>query len=149
MKKKLKIIIPTFVVVILITAIVILNIPYNLNKALRFDGSEQLIMSVSTMKNINGQPESNGEQFTFKKGSVEFTAIINLLDGYSYNLTTAKAIREASHDVTMIDIYGNNSGVYLSNFAGSNIIVNGKNYRMKQNKVEELLDKILAICGME
>lgn len=149
MQRKLKILIPTFIFLILVIVVVILNIPYNLNKALRFDKSEQITMSIIIMKNINGQPESNAEYFTFDKGSTEFLAINNLLGGYSYSLTTSKAIRKANHDVTIIEIYGNNSSVYISNFAGSNIMVNGKNYRMKQNNAEELLDKILAICKTE
>lgn len=71
-----------------------------------------------------------------------------MFDGYSYNLPIAKNITDKVDGIYMatITIFDNNStGLYLINSSGSNIIVNGTNYRMKQNKIEELIEKILEI----
>ena len=150
-KIKLKTIIPVVIVIILIAVIVIFNIPYNLNNALRFDENEQVVISVIVMKNVSGQTEDNAENFTFENGNAEFTAINELLKRYSYSLTTARDInKQVSGNMTTITILGdNNTGLFLINSTGSNITVNGKNYRMKQNKIEELIDKILNICGIQ
>lgn len=151
MKTKLKIIIPTSAAVILIAFIVIFNIPYNLNNALRFDDSEWITLSVTTMKNVGGRAEADAEDFTFEKGSIEFRAINELLDKYSFNITIAKDINKKVNGnmatITILD--NNNSGLFLINSTGSNIIVNGVNHKMKQNKIEELIENILDICGME
>jgi len=150
LKSKFKIIIPTSVAVILIAVIIILNIPFNLNNALRFNESEQIVISISTMKNVGGRAEAGTEIFNFEKGSAEFMAVNELLEAYSYNLTTAKDInRHISGNMTTITILGDNTGLFLINSTGSNITVNGANYRMKQNKIEELIDKILNICGIQ
>lgn len=151
MKPKLKIIISTSVAVILLTVTVILNIPHNLKNALNFDKSEQIIIAIVTSKNIGGQPILKAENFTFEKRSAEFTAINKLLDGYSYFSTAARDINgqvSGIYMATITIIDDNNSGLYLINSTGSNIIVNGTNYRMNQNKIEELIGKILGICGM-
>lgn len=151
MKTKLKIIIPASFAVILIAVIVMFNIPYKLNNALRFDDSEWIAVSVTTMKNIGGRAEANAEDFTFEKVSAEFTAINESLEKYSFNITTANDVnKKANGNMTTITILdSNNSGLFLINSTGSNIIVNGTNYRMKQNKMEELIDKILEICGIQ
>jgi len=153
LKTKLKIIIPASVAVILIALIVILNIPYNLDNALRFDDSEWLSITVVIAENVNGQPIIENENFTFEKGTAGFTAINNVLNGYSYNMTLARnnGIFDGgtSVNLTNITILGeNNSSLFLVNTSGANIQVNGILRRMRQNKIEELIDKIMETCGM-
>jgi hypothetical protein len=150
LKTKLKIIIPTSVAVVLIAVIVILNIPYNLNNAFHFDESERIVMSVTTMKNVGGRAEADAKDFIFEKGNVEFTAINKLFNEYSYYMTTAKDInRKVNGNMTVITILDdNNSSLFLINSTGANIKVNDATHRMKQNKIEELIAKILNICEM-
>ena len=151
MKTKLKVIIPASIAIILIAVLVIFNIPYNLGKSLRFDEIERIVMSVSMSGNIDGQPAFTIGDFSFEKGSDEFTDINKLFAEYSYYLTVGKSVDRADNVkiITILVDDDMNRGLYLINSTGSNIIVNGKIYRMKQNKIEELIDKIANICGLQ
>ena len=55
-----------------------------------------------------------------------------------------------SNDATIaITIFGDgDSSLFLSNTSGRNIEVNGTPRRMNENKVIELLDKIIEVCGI-
>jgi len=153
LKTKLKIIIPVSVAVILLALIVIFNIPHNLNNALNFEDSEWLSITVVIAENVNGQPIIETESFTFEKGTVEFTAINNVLNGYSYNINFARnnGIFDGGTSINMtnITILGeNNSSLFLVNTSGANVQVNGMLRRMRENRIIELIDKIMETCGM-
>ena len=151
MKVKLKTIVTASIAVILLTLVVIFNVPHNLNNTLRFDDSEWIFMTVSIMKNVEGRIVSESEQFTFEKGTAEFTDINNVLGGYSYNRTFARDERvfSGTSNITSITILGENSStLFLVNIAGANMKVNGTIRRMRQNTIIELIDRILEICEM-
>ena len=152
MKKRLKIIIPASaaVIVILTVLFIIFNIPYNLNEALRFYDSEQIALSFSITGNAGGQAFGDGESFIYYKGTIEFDSINYLLNNYSYNITAANNINATSNKgIKTIIIADGNSVILLVNTTGANVEINGKTYRMNHDKIEELIDMILAICRIE
>ena len=150
MKTKFKIIIPASIAVILIALMIIFNVPYNLNKSLLFNISDRIIISVVIMKNVNGRAEAETEDFVFEKESIEFASINELLDEYSYSITIAKDVnKKVNGNMITITIFDdNNSSLFLINATGANVMLNGKTYRMRQDKNEELIEIIMNICGM-
>jgi len=154
MKAYLKIIIPATIAIILISIFVFLCIPRNLGNTLRFDDCEWVSISILANEIVSdqdgSQSVSEAESFTFQRDADEFAAINNLLSGYSYNMTFARnsGILSSNGATTSITIFGENgSSLFLSNTSGRNIAVNGTPRRMSENKVIELLDKIIGVCA--
>ena len=152
LKPNLKKIILSSVAVIVIAAIVFLNIPHNLNNTLRLYESEWIHMTVIIRKNVAGQIAGDVQSFTFEKGTADFAAINDVFNQFSYNRTLARdtGSTTGSGGLTSITILAeNNSTLILFNTLTSNSVrVNGTLRRMRQSRMEELVGKILDICGM-
>ena len=153
LKPNLKKIILLFVAVIVIIVTIFLNIPHNLNSSLRLYESEWIHMTVVIMENIAGQIVDERESFIFEKGTVDFAAINDVFNQFSYNRTLTRDRGSTTGEGGLISITilaENNSTLILFNTSTSNSVrINGTLRRMRQSRMEELIGNILDICEMQ